>query len=79
MSPKKTQKTSTKNNPEKIIGKYFLSFIVFHFSLNSNSKTQLENKPIIETLIRNLPRLIPKASKRMKKTYVFLCKVLLNN
>ena len=73
------QKSSIKKSPEKIMGKYFWSFIFFHLNWKSNSKNQLSVSPIKERLIGSLPRLILAARQEIKKTYTFLCMVLFSN
>ena len=68
-----SQRSSIKKRPEKIIGKYFCSFILFHFNWKSSSKIQLRVRPIKERLIGTLPRLMLAARQEIKKTYTFLC------
>jgi len=74
-----SQKSSIKKSPEKIIGKYFWSFIFFHFNWKSSSKTQFRVRPIKEILIGTLPRLKLAARQEIKKTYTFLYVVLFSN
>ena len=62
-----SQISSIKKSPENIIGKYFWSFIFFHFNWKSNSKIQLRVRPIRERLIGNLPKLKLAARQEIKK------------
>ena len=70
-----SQRSSIKKSPERIMGKYFWSFIFFHFKWKSNSKSQLSVSPIKEILIGTLPKLMLAARQEIKKTYTFLCVV----
>ena len=74
-----SQRSSIKKSPEKIMGKYFWSFIFFHFNWKSCSKIQFRVKPIKEILIGTLPKLMLAARQEIKKTYTFLCVVLFSN
>lgn len=74
-----SKKSSIKKSPEKIMGKYLRSFIFSHLEWNPNSKNQLSESPIKERLIGALPKLILAARQEIKKTYTFLCVVLLSN
>ena len=74
-----SQKSSIKKSPEKIIGKYFWSFIFFHFNWKSSSKIQFRVSPIKERLIGTLPKLMLAAKQEIKKTYTFLCVVFFSN
>tara|TARA_B110001452_G_scaffold53833_1_gene41238 strand:+ start:832 stop:1422 length:591 start_codon:yes stop_codon:yes gene_type:complete len=76
---KGSQNNSIRNKPDKIIGKYFCSLIFFHFNWKSNSNSQLSVRPIKERLIGTLPKLMLAARLEIKKTYTFLCVVLLSN
>lgn len=74
-----SKKSSIKKSTEKIMGKYLRSFIFSHLEWNPNSKSQLSVSPIKERLIGALPKLILAARLEIKKTYTFLCVVLLSN
>ena len=74
-----SKKSSIKKSTEKIMGKYLRSFIFSHLEWNPNSKSQLSVSPIKEMLIGTLPKLILAARQEIKKTYTFLCVVLLSN
>jgi hypothetical protein len=74
-----SQRSSIKKSPDRIKGKYFWSFIFFHFKWKSNSKSQLSVSPIKEILIGTLPKLMLAARQEIKKTYIFLCVELFNN
>ena len=74
-----SQKSSIKKSAEKIMGKYFWSFIFFHFNWKSNSKSQFSVRPIKERLIGALPKLMLAARQEIKKTYTFLCVVAFSN
>jgi hypothetical protein len=76
---KGSQNNSIRNNPDKIIGKYFWSLVFFHFNWKSNSNSQLSVSPIKERLIGTLPRLMLAARQEIKKTYTFLCVELFSN
>jgi hypothetical protein len=75
----RSKKSSIKKSPEKIMGKYLRSFIFFHLDWKPNSKNQLSVRPIKERLIGALPKHILAARQEIKKTYTFLCVVLLSN
>ena len=74
-----SQRSSIKKSPEKIMGRYFWSFIFFHFIWKSSSKIQFRVSPIKERLIGTLPKLMLAARQEIKKTYTFLCVVLFSN
>jgi hypothetical protein len=74
-----SQRSSIKKSPEKIMGKYFWSFIFFHFNLKFDSKSQFIVSPIKERLIGTLPKLMLAARQEIKKTYTFLCVVFFSN
>ena len=74
-----SQRSSIKKSPEKIMGKYFWSFIFSHFNWNFDSKSQFIESPIKERLIGTLPRLMLAARQEIKKTYAFLCVVFFSN
>ena len=74
-----SQRSSTKKRTEKIMGRYFWSFIFFHFIWNFDSKSQFIESPIKERLIGTLPRLILAARQEIKKTYTFLYVVFFSN
>ena len=74
-----SQKSSIKKSPEKIKGKYFRSFIFFHFNWKCSSKTQFRVSPIKDRLIGTLPRLMLAARQEIKKTYTFLYVVFFSN
>ena len=74
-----SQRSSIKKSPEKIIVKYFWSFILFHFNWKFDSKSQLIESPNKERLIGTLPRLMLAARQEIKKTYTFLCVVFFSN
>jgi len=74
-----SQRSSIKKSPEKIMDKYFWSFIRFHFKWKFDSKSQLKVRPIKERLIGTFPRLMLAARQEIKKTYTFLCVVLFSN
>lgn len=74
-----SQRSSIKKSPEKIIGKYFWSFILFHFNWKFDSKSQLKESPIKERLIGTLPKLMLAARQEIKNIYTFLCVVFFSN
>jgi hypothetical protein len=74
-----SKKSSIKKSPEKIMGKYFCSFIFSHLDWKPNSKNQLSVSPIKERLIGALPKLMLAPRQEIKKTYTFLCVVLFSN